>query len=165
MGSKGEQTLWVSSVNPEKIDGNSYVPTCLLYQDNGEYLTGRKALLNKRNGILNNNFKVELGEVVPGGSFTNRKKFNTNDGKERTAFELSNDYFSSILKNFEESMAKNESGKLPARIIVAEPLSFQVEGSSNNWLGNYRDNIRRILSNYEEVEFLPEPFAVYQYYR
>ena len=55
--------------------------------------------------------------------------------------------------------------KLPQKIIVAEPLNIQVDGRSKNWLANYRENLRRILSRYEEVDFLPEPFAVYQYYR
>ena len=60
---------------------------------------------------------------------------------------------------------EGESYRVPARIIVAEPLSFQVKGGSGDWLANYRSNLRRMLNRYEAVEFLPEPFAVYQYYR
>ena len=49
--------------------------------------------------------------------------------------------------------------------MVAEPLAFQLEDKRESWIKHYRDNIRRILYHYENVEFLPEPFAVYQYYR
>jgi molecular chaperone DnaK (HSP70) len=38
---------------------------------------------------------------------------------------------------------------------------------SEGWLANYRTNVRRILQGkgFDNVDFLPEPFAVYQYYR
>jgi hypothetical protein len=38
---------------------------------------------------------------------------------------------------------------------------------SPNWLANYRGNIRRILEShkFESIDFLPEPFAAFQYYR
>ena len=37
---------------------------------------------------------------------------------------------------------------------------------NDRWLKNYRDSMRRILSGkFAEVDFMPEPFAVFQYYR
>ena len=44
---------------------------------------------------------------------------------------------------------------------------MQDELVDENWVANYRTNIRRILEGkgFENVDFLPEPFAVYQYYR
>src|SRR5437762_8666076 len=57
--------------------------------------------------------------------------------------------------------------KRDANILVAEPLAMQDELVDENWVANYRTNIRRILEGkgFENVDFLPEPFAVYQYYR
>ncbi len=40
------------------------------------------------------------------------------------------------------------------------------DGDVGDWLANYRARIREILRPYfSEVDFLPEPFAVFQYYR
>ncbi len=77
--------------------------------------------------------------------------------------------------------------KLAPSIMVAEPLSMLTETNvpatapkeglqqrqgelvSRDWLQNYRSNIKRILIgkgfNEERIKFLPEPFAVFQYYR
>ncbi|PYV85254.1 MAG: hypothetical protein DMG93_01985 [Acidobacteria bacterium] len=57
--------------------------------------------------------------------------------------------------------------KRDANILVAEPLAMQDELVDENWVANYRTNIRRILEGkgFENVVFLPEPFAVYLYYR
>ena len=38
--------------------------------------------------------------------------------------------------------------------------------AGQDWLSNYRQRIKAILlAKFEEVDFLPEPFAVFQYYR
>lgn len=60
------------------------------------------------------------------------------------------------------------------RLMLAEPLNMHSEANSE-WLSNYRANLRDILRGvkfkgsdrfaFEDVEFLPEPFAVFQYYR
>ncbi|MCB1616664.1 MAG: hypothetical protein KDI30_11670, partial [Pseudomonadales bacterium] len=80
---------------------------------------------------------------------------------------LSKDYIDTLLAHPEKLYPRSEDTnyKHPAKIIVAEPLSFQIEGYSKQWINNYRANLRRILDRYEEIDFLPEPFAVYQYYR
>lgn len=38
---------------------------------------------------------------------------------------------------------------------------------SEEWLSNYRRNLQRLLSSkgFQNIDFLPEPFAVFQYYR
>ncbi|MED5238709.1 MAG: hypothetical protein VX379_03945 [Pseudomonadota bacterium] len=166
MGNKIQQTLWVTSINPEIIDGRSYIPTTLFYGSDGVSI-GSKAQENENKGHVNSNFKVDLGQVGQGSSPENRKKFQCSDEKERSAFELSKDYIDSLLSETESNFPRSEATgyKHPAKIIVAEPLSFQIDGYSKQWISNYRGNIRRILDRYEEVDFLPEPFAVYQYYR
>jgi hypothetical protein len=40
------------------------------------------------------------------------------------------------------------------------------ELASEAWLANYRRSIRKALpTRFVEVDFMPEPFAVFQYYR
>ncbi|MBU2953667.1 Hsp70 family protein [Marinobacter sp. F3R08] len=168
MTKKIEKTLWVSSVEPELLAGQKYIPTALCYLGNDELLFGSPAL-EKLNGesIVNREFKVALGDVVPGGSSVNRREFAVETGDPKNAYSLTKDYLDNLLSHVEHRFPRSEETKFkhPAKIIVAEPLSFQVEGYSQKWIYNYRDNIRRILDRYEEVEFLPEPFAVFQYYR
>lgn len=163
---KTKETLWVSSVSPEELDGQSYIPTSLKVNGD-EVLFGNEAIAAGLAGRkTNNEFKVALGDVVPGGAVTNRELFTGDDGKQRTAYELSKIYFDSLLSKVESQYQRNpDTKKYPAKIIVAEPLSFQIASKNKNWLRYYRDNIKRILFAYEDVEFLPEPFAVYQYYR
>src|SRR5262249_44619889 len=54
-------------------------------------------------------------------------------------------------------------------IVVAEPVTMRGKEVDGKWLGNYRAAIRRILQGKgfteEQIEFLPEPFAVFQYYK
>ncbi|ONM45217.1 hypothetical protein BXT89_03260 [Halopseudomonas pachastrellae] len=163
-----EKTLWVEAVQPEVIDGQKYIPTALCYTENDGLVFGSKAMALREGGrVVNSEFKVALGEVVSGGSKENRREFEVDVGEPRNAYNLAKDYFDNVLKHVEDRFPRSEATnyKHPAKIIVAEPLSFQMDGYSPRWVSNYRDNIRRILDRYEEVEFLPEPFAVFQYYR
>lgn len=163
-----EKTLWVEAIQPEIIDGQKYIPTALCYTENSSLEFGSKAIAMRDDGhVVNSEFKVALGEVVPGGSKANRQEFEVDVGEPKNAYNLTKDYFDNVLKNVEDRFPRSEGTnfKHPAKVIVAEPLSFQIEGYSPKWISNYRDNIRRILDRYEGVEFLPEPFAVFQYYR
>ena len=59
-------------------------------------------------------------------------------------------------------------GLKPAnRVLVAEPLALdRTDTDGAEWLVNYRAKLRTILEqHFQEVDFLPEPFAVFQYYR
>jgi molecular chaperone DnaK (HSP70) len=160
------QTLWATSIHPEAVKGEEYIPTALYYGE--DVLIGSEALDQATTQIINDNFKVDLGDVKPGStSAGGRRRFLCGDDKERTAFEMTQDYVNTLLGEIEKDLPEieGESYRIPARILVAEPLSFQVEGRDKDWLANYRSNLRRILNRYDSVEFLPEPFAVYQYYR
>lgn len=161
---KNLKTLWVTSVQPVEVNDEKYIPTALFYGHDSHCRIGSAAkdALRKKENIVNDNFKIELGEIVPGTH--DRKKFLCSDGAERSAYELAKDFFEHALTKLEERIPKHEE-KVQAKILVAEPLSFQLANADKTWVQNYRGNIRRILSRYEEVEFLPEPFAVYQYYR
>lgn len=166
MSSKVKSTFWIDGIELSNINGETYIPTSLCYLDDTNTKYGTAAIEKGKEGaLINYNFKVELGNIRPGS--VNRKKFETESCGEKHAYELTKDYFDYILGE-QLSMNPNllkEDNNISAKIIVAEPLSFQVEGYDSAWIANYRANIRRILSRYEEVDFLPEPFAVYQYYR
>ena len=116
-------------------------------------------------GDASTGFKLPLGDIRPGQSPNTRATFECSDGAFRSAFQLTSDFLNGILDSVEAKLPGNALRSLDARVIVAEPLQFQVEGRRSDWLNNYRSNIRRILSRFKEIEFLPEPFAVYQYYR
>lgn len=162
MATKIQKTLWVTGVQPVEINGSRYIPTALRYGKDGEISFGLPAT-TVTSGILNDNFKIDLGDISPGS--TTRKFFPTESGSEKSAYELSKDFIEHSLSTIEQDLNPNNELKIPAKIIVAEPLNFQLQENYKAWVQNYRGNIRRILHRYEEVEFLPEPFAVYQYYR
>ena len=158
MNSKVKSTFWIDGIELSSINGDTYIPTSLCYLKDSKPKFGNDAIAQEKKGaLLNYNFKVELGNIKPGS--VNRKKFETESCGEKHAYELTKDYFDFILSE-ELSMNPNllkEDNNISAKIIVAEPLSFQVEGYDSAWIANYRANIRRILSRYEEVDFLPEP--------
>ncbi len=162
MTKKSQKTLWVTGVQPVEIDGSRYIPTALVYDKDGNVTFGHSAAASP-SGILNNNFKIDLGDISPGSN--SRKLFPTDAGVDKSAYELSKDFLELSLLSVEKELNPENNIKVPAKIIVAEPLNFQIQENYKAWVQNYRGNIRRILSRYEEVEFLPEPFAVYQYYR
>lgn len=113
-----------------------------------------------------NGFKLALGDIRPGQSPDTRTTFPCADGRQRSAFELSQDFLDQILSSVKVRLPQpDRSGSISARVVVAEPVSFQIEDRRPEWLDNYRQNLSRILSRFKKVEFLPEPFAVYQYYK
>ncbi|RMQ40913.1 putative molecular chaperone [Pseudomonas cichorii] len=162
MTTKTQKTLWVTGVQPVEVNGSQYIPTALLYKKNERPIFGSPAS-KTTSRILNNNFKIDLGDISPGSP--TRKLFPTDSGEEKSAYELSKDFIELSLETIEKTLNPSSAPKIPAKIIVAEPLNFQLQENYKAWVQNYRGNIRRILSRYDEVEFLPEPFAVYQYYR
>ena len=166
MARTATQTLWVTTVRPKEIDGQSFVPTAIRYDRESTTLIGQSALDTRDDSqTVNVGFKIDIGNVSPSSVYS-REKYETGNG-EKTAYEICNDFVTAFLSDIESELepVSLDMPKIPAKIMVAEPLSFQVEGHSKQWLPNYRSNFRRMLSRYKEVDFLPEPFAVYQYYR
>lgn len=164
--SKTEKTIWIDSIQLKNINGETYIPTVINYKSEDITCIGTEAEAEEARGqIANKNFKVDLGEIIAGSAVVDRKRFPTNIDTEKSAFELTKSFFENVLEHTTAFKSKNEAHRINAKIIVAEPLSFQVENHGKNWIKNYRDNIKRILHNFESIDFLPEPFAVYQYYR
>jgi len=162
---KIERSFFIEAVELTEIQGRRYIPTALFY-DGNQVLLGQNAISKQRESkIVNTNFKVALGEYRTKSSKKENRLFETADGTEKSAFELTKDFFDFILSNVEGQDHEPKYRKKGLRIIVAEPLAFQIQGMTDSWIKNYRDNIKRILHSYENVHFLPEPFAVYQFYR
>ena len=159
------KTLWITAISPEFIAGEQSVPTAIRYCD--PVAVGVEAINAPDTAIVNHGFKVDLGDIIPGQAPTTRKRSECDDGAARSAFEIAKDYVENLFDQVRHRLPEPdpETGKIASRLLVAEPLSFQVEGRHQNWLANYRNNVRRILSIFDSVDFLPEPFAVYQYYR
>ena len=152
--------LFVNALQLVDIDSRTNVPSVVAYSG-GKTLIGYEALESDIDStLINENFKLDLGRVTP--ARVNPPLFDCADGKPRSANEITQDFVQAILARASEWIATREH-KAADRIIVAEPLSLEREGS---WLANYRNRMRAILEKqFKEVDFLPEPFAVFQFYR
>ena len=156
------KTLWITSVQPETIGGRAFVPTALRYQDGGRVAIGHDAV----GGEASVGFKLALGDIRPGQSPDTRDTFHCSDGARRSAYELAQDFLNQLLASVEDKLPpRDHIGSVSARLVVAEPLKFQLKTERTDWLNNYRQNVARILGRFQTIEFLPEPFAVYQYYK
>jgi hypothetical protein len=108
-------------------------------------------------------------------------------GDKNSAAELTADFIHELLIRVTKWMDQRELKVAPS-ILVAEPLSMLTEANrrarlladeqsemkqgelvTKDWLQHYRNNLKRILLgkgfNEDRIKFLPEPFAVFQYYR
>jgi hypothetical protein len=161
----------INAVRMVEVEGSPNVPTSLHYTGKGRLLIGSAAIAAaERRNQINEDFKIDLGNIEPGSA--PKRMFKTSDGEKRSAAALTGDYLHEILNCTKEWLADNGISK-SASILLAEPLSMQTELASSDWLSNYRRNLERILrgkrllhpDGFKDIEFLPEPFAVFQYYR
>ncbi len=150
-----------------EIDDNTNVPTVLYYPSGSQVLIGSAALAAAdAHDLLNEDFKVDLGNINP-TSRTVREKFPTASGIPKSAAGLTSDFFNQVLKAVDRWL-QLQGVEDNVALLLAEPLSMGGELASEEWLSNYRRNIDRILTGrpgIAAVDFLPEPFAVFQYYR
>lgn len=163
-----EKGFFVTAVRMVDIDGDVNIPTALFYTSGDQILVGGAALAaaKHRHELLNEDFKVDLGNIDP-SSRAPREKFKTASGTSKSAVALTADFLHRILLQVEQWIQRN-SGIEKFNLLLAEPLSMGAELASSDWLSNYRRNVRRILEGRPSigaVDFLPEPFAVFQYYR
>lgn len=155
-----EQELHVHAIQMVEVHGSANIPTAVNYEGTTAYI-GNEALAQAADEEdVNRDFKIDLGNFEPGKA---ARRFPTSSGMQKSAAELTGDFLNELLKNVNAWLAKSEI-KRGTSILVAEPLAMQ---DDNEWLQNYRSNLRRILSGkgFANIAFLPEPFAVYQYYR
>ena len=156
---------FIQAVKLATIDESEVIPTTTLYYDQGKVFIGRDARDKCSSPeLLIEDFKVELGKVDPDNPV--RRSTAAEKSPRRTALGLAKDYFEEALKKLETSLAL-QGLVPPKKILIAEPLSLADSDKANEaWLSNYRRSIRKVLQGrFAEIDFLPEPFAVYQYYR
>ncbi|MDQ3817487.1 MAG: molecular chaperone [Acidobacteriota bacterium] len=157
----------INAVRMVEVDGSNNIPTALFYAGKGRTLIGSAAIAatTKSRHHLNEDFKIDLGNIDPTSSAPKRL-FPTADGEKKSAAALTGDFLHELLRHTREWLEDNGITK-SANILLAEPLAMQTDLASSEWLSNYRRNLQRILSGkgFENIDFLPEPFAVFQYYR
>ncbi len=166
-----EKDLIIDAAQLVEMEGSAYIPTVLLYRP-GKVFVGRQALSElSETEDLNEDFKVDLGMVDP-SSKAPRRKFYTAAGTSRSAAELTDDFLYEVLKITRGWLDKRALSQCE-HILIAEPLSMQADLVESDWLSNYRQTLLRLLrgkrilseKGFTSIDFLPEPFAVFQYYR
>lgn len=160
-----KRELFIHALKMVEVEERTNVPSVVLFREGGAVLIGYQAIDEAADKTqINENFKLNLGQVAPGR--LEPPVFETGDGKARSANAITQAFVERLVRQVQEWVA--DRGAKPAkRILVAEPLAIDSDREdAKNWLPNYRSRLQSILKPYfEEVDFLPEPFAVFQYYR
>ncbi|MFZ2300896.1 MAG: hypothetical protein WAW10_03380 [Gallionella sp.] len=159
-----KKEIFINSVKLVPVLERTNIPTALYYNNQG-YSFGYEAFENAPSlDLINENFKVELGKEDI--SNINRRQFETGSGQTRSAHALCNDFVESALQEVDK-WVQTRGLERATRVLVAEPIALSgMQDVKDSWLANYRAHLKRILENhFTEVDFLPEPFAVFQYYR
>jgi hypothetical protein len=164
--------LFIQTIQSVPLWGEPSSPTVLHYSPDSECQVGYAAEKEAGDALeVNRDFKVDLGRLKPGAS--NAQSFGTADGKRRSALILTRDFLSALIRQASDYLKANGVSQA-TRIIVAEPLNMYSEENAE-WLQNYRSHLRGLLAGVTfrgaeniqvgEIDFLPEPFAAFQYYR
>jgi len=165
--------LFIHSIRQVETDGVINIPTALHYKSEDDYVIGYDALSAAGDVLdINQDFKVDLGRHNSKAPKQNQK-FPTAYGEFKSAYVMTYDFITKVLKNVNHWLNIHQVEEA-AHVLIAEPLAMQ-EADDSGWLENYRRNLREILAgrtssdfpniHFKEVSFLPEPFAVFQYYR
>ena len=151
-----------------RFEDEQYAPSSLVYQDGKPALISDLSKVND-GSVIFNDFKIQLGKKKAKNA---SRKINASRG-ERTNLGIAKDFFELVLGKLNEELCL-QGRVLPEKILIAEPLSLSSnEKIDDEWLKTYRESISQILPKFEGgklhpfkvIDFLPEPFAVYQYYR
>ena len=157
---------FINAVKIIDLDSARNVPTAVLYAPDGRQLVGAHAVAsaNSDSLLLNDNFKVDLGNFAP--TSTTRSRFPCADGTHRSSAQLAADFIHHVLTQSTEWLASQALARSPS-VLLAEPLAMDTGVVEPGWLSNYRRSLERILKGkgFDKIDFLPEPFAVFQYYR
>ena len=85
----------------------------------------------------------------------------------RSFLGMTKDFLNAICDSVDKNI-QIEGLESPTKILIAEPLSLDNTESAADSVGltNYRSGVRAALeTKFESIDFLPEPFAVFQFYR
>ena len=159
VGMRQPKELFVNGVRQIRVDGSTTVPTIVRYEG-GRALVGADALHGCENpSDLREDFKVEIGNE-------DSSKLAQRTAGARSILGIAKDFTDRLVRSALESIDRDGRAK-PTKILVAEPLALSSASMPHErWLQNYRQSMKRILlGKFEEIDFMPEPFAVFQYYR
>ncbi|MBI3950797.1 MAG: hypothetical protein HY314_10135 [Acidobacteria bacterium] len=166
--------LFINQIPQIEIDGSKNVPTTIFYPSAGKVLIGSSALAaaEHQHEIIRD-FKIDLGFLDPNPvSKAARRTFITTTGERKSAASITSDFLREVLRHTNKWLVGHGVAKGTC-ILLAEPLKIP---KHENWLANYRGNLKRILDrkfagegfeniDLKNIDFMPEPFAVFQYYR
>lgn len=164
--------LFIQTIQSVPLWGQVSVPTAVHYDDKSSVSAGHEAESVAKDTLdVNRDFKVDLGRLKPTSS--SQQTFPCADGKHRSAGAMTKDFLLLTLRQAEKYLAESGISQV-TRLLVAEPLNMHAAENSE-WLQHYRANMRALLegTTYKgaeriqltEIDFLPEPFAAFQYYR
>jgi len=159
--------LLINSIRMLDLEDSKNIPTIIHYTKGGEVLIGSAALSASRRRVDTfTDFKVDLGNLDPDKPSPERS-IRTVAGLRRSAVGFAKDYLGLVLKHARNWLNENGIPVDKLNLLLAEPLSMQTGLVSERWLSNYRRNLTSVLRGvgFRNVDFLPEPFAVFQYYR
>ena len=165
MGLSTTKLPFVSSVNLVQIDGRNVVPTTIFYDSDKRPHIGFEAreICHAPEQLLED-FKIQLGQHDPDA--ITKRSAGTAHSPRNTIAGVTQDFFRALLVKVNNTLER-QGRPLPKSVLIAEPLALSgIDMAEESWLSNYRRAIRRILQGrFEQIDFLPEPFAVFQYYR
>ncbi|WP_093155511.1 hypothetical protein [Aliiruegeria lutimaris] len=158
-----KKNLVINQVKSVPIQNAPTVPTAVAY-DGKKPLIGWDAQENNNGQRVYRNFKVELGRQTRQQASMRQQQVSSSH--KRSVLGMSKDFIEGLLIDV-EAYVDRQGGSRPSHVLIAEPLSIEEEGkASGQWLSNYRSALQTILGHkFENVGFMPEPFAVFQYYR
>lgn len=156
--------LLISQVQIVKPFDNFAVPTKIRYVGKQRFVGHQAESIRENGGLCYENFKVSVGRLTKLQAQTALQKVSHNH--KRSVVGMTKDFLSDVLSDAKMRI-ESQGEVFPKKVLVAEPLSIEEEGEvSGQWLSNYRANIKTALDGlFEDIDFLPEPFAVFQYYR
>lgn len=155
---------YISSVKLARIDESYVIPTALYYEGSNARV-GRDAIEKCPSPeLLVEDFKIDLGRIDPDSPV--RRVAETLNTPRLAPVGLAKDFLESTIKKI-NNWLEVQGYTLPKRILIAEPLALGgTDVASEPWLANYRKSVRKALhGRFEEIDFMPEPFAVFQYYK
>ncbi|MDO6588637.1 hypothetical protein Q4539_00085 [Yoonia sp. 1_MG-2023] len=156
--------LLINQVKVASLQDRATIPTKIRYEGKNFKIGHDVRAERSSDDRVIGNFKVELGRQTREQLIS--KKARVSKGHTRTALGIAKDFLTALCDEI-NSDVERYGRQMPKKVLVAEPISIEEEGKvSGQWLANYRYAIKAALQGrFEEVDFLPEPFAVFQYYR
>ncbi len=146
------------------VSGKTSIPTIVFYENEEIYIGDDAIEQCHDESLLHEDFKVAIGKRSL-SSLVN-KQIDRYGRTKRSPLGLTQDFMEVALRHVDKWLRRRDQAT-PSHVVVAEPIAMGSGDSVNdNWLQNYRAAIKRVLgSKFTVVDFLPEPFAAFQYYR